>query len=240
MATSSVPNQANLDSPTPEVRAVDTLKAAALLAFAGGGLDAFLFLNHGQVYAGVMSGNAVLCALAVAGRGTHTALYYAWTLLAYVCGIWLCAVLQGRLKRHRVSIPLATVAAALLVASLLPKSFPERTYIYFVIAVTGFLVASIRKVDSYGYNATVLTGTLRDATISLYQSLNPLERFKNLREARDLWVVMLCFFAGVAADGVLCRPMGNHALWLPIVVILLVMIVALSGYRTALEPKGNN
>ncbi len=39
-----------------------------------------------------MSGNAVLCALAVAGRGTHTALYYAWTVLVYVCGIWICAV----------------------------------------------------------------------------------------------------------------------------------------------------
>jgi hypothetical protein len=43
-----------------EHNVVDSLSAGALFAFTGGSLDAFLYLNHGHVFAGVMTGNAVL------------------------------------------------------------------------------------------------------------------------------------------------------------------------------------
>ena len=56
-----------------------------LLAFAGGTLDAFLYLVHGKVFAGAMTGNAVLCGIAILGRNgpdiLHDALPIAAALL---------------------------------------------------------------------------------------------------------------------------------------------------------------
>jgi uncharacterized membrane protein YoaK (UPF0700 family) len=46
--------------PSPERRAADSLPSAVLLAFTGGSLDAFIYINHGHVFAAAMTGNAVL------------------------------------------------------------------------------------------------------------------------------------------------------------------------------------
>ncbi len=213
------------------LRVVDTLMSAMLLAFTGGSLDAFLYLNHGHVYAGVMTGNAVLCGIAVFNRSAGGAMHYARPLLAYVCGILLIAIFQRYVRRHSVRFALSIVILGLLVMSLVPANFPEDTYIFLVVLLTGFLVGIARRVDTYSYNATVLTGSLRDATISLYQSLNPATRAHNLQEACDLWLVMLSFFSGAAAGGLLGRQIGNHALWLPLGVLALVLVTVLQGAK---------
>ena len=221
------------DAPTQalslERRVVDSLTSAVLLSFAGGALDAFLWLNHGQVYAGVMTGNAVLGAVALINGNLHGAGPYAWALFAYAVGIWLVSMLQGNVKRYPVRISLIMVIAGLLVASLLPAGFPNGAYVFLVVSLTGFLVGVARKVDSYSYNVTVLTGSLRDATIALYRSLNPLTRAGSLCKARDLWVFMLSFCTGAAAGGLLGKHIGNHALWVPVAALITVFtMVSLS------------
>lgn len=212
-------------------RVVDSLTSATLLAFTGGSLDAFLYLNHGHVYAGVMTGNAVLCGVAVFNHSVGGAMHYVSPLFAYVCGISLIAVLQQYVKRHSVRLALALVGVGLLALSFVPKSFPEQIYIFLVVLLTGFLVGIARRVDTYSYNATVLTGSLRDATISLYQALNPAMRAENLRKSRDLWMVMFSFLTGAAVGGLLGKHIGNHALWLPVGVVGIVLTMVLQGAK---------
>ena len=214
-----------------ECSAVDTLGSATLLAFSGGALNAFLYLNHGNVFAGVMSGNAVLGGIALFNHGTAGVMHYDGPIFAYLCGIWLVAVFQDRVKHHATAISLSCVIAGLLIASFLPIDFPEWPYISFVVLLTGFLVGIARKVDTYAYNATVLTGSLRDGAIALHKALNPATRAESLRMARDLWGVMASFVAGAAAGGLLGRHIGNHALWLPIFTILVVLTRVLRSGR---------
>lgn len=208
---------------TPEYRMVGSLPVASLLALTGGSLDAFLYLNHGHVYAGVMSGNAVLCGVAVFNHSVGSAFHYAWPIIAYVVGIFLIAMMQRNVRHHSARLALIIVMVGFLIMSLCPSSFPERPFVFIVVVLTGFLVGISQKVESYAYNATVLTGSLRDGTISVYKMLNPVTRFGNLEKARDLWMIMFFFVAGAAAGGVLGRHIGNHALWLPIGVLAIVL-----------------
>ncbi len=214
---------------TPEYRTVDSLPSASLLAFTGASLDSFLYLNHGHVFAGVMTGNAVLCGVGVFNKDAGGALHYAWPLLAYACGIWLVAIAQRRIHRNSVRLTLSFVILGILAMSFVPKSFPDTVYAFLVVLLTGFLVGISRKVDSYAYNATVMTGTIRDATLSLYGALNARTRSANLRKARDLWTLMLSFFAGAVSGGVLGRHIGNHALWLPVATLCLVLTLVIRG-----------
>ena len=210
---------------SPEYAMVDSLPCASLLAFTGASLDAFLYLNHGHVFAGVMTGNAVLCGVGVFNKSTGGALHYAWPILAYVCGIWLVAMAQKRIRPNPVRFSLSSVIAGLLVMSLVPWSFSDEAYAFIIVLLTGFLVGISQKVDSYAYNATVLTGTLRDGTMSLYNALDPTLRAGNLRKGRDLWTLMISFFLGATCGGLLGRHIGNHALWLSVAVLCLVFIL---------------
>ena len=233
MQTPRSPSQAvpqdNQSDPlySPEYGVVDTLLAASLLAFTGGSLDAILYLNHGHVFAGVMTGNAVLCGVSVFNHSVGGAMHYALPLFAYVCGILLIAIFQRYVRKNPVRFALSVVALGLIAMSLLPRSFPEATYVFLVVLLAGFLVGIARRVHSYSYNATVLTGSLRDGTMSLYKALNPATRGENLGEARDLWIVMFSFFSGAISGGLLGKHIGNHALWLPVgsVGIALYMVI---------------
>ena len=92
------------------------------------------------------------------------------------------------------------------------------------------MVGISQKADSYTYNAAVLTGTLRDGTISLYYALDPNLRAENLKKAGALWTLMFSFIAGAISGGLLGRHIGNHALWLPIAVLAIVFwLVSRSG-----------
>ncbi|WP_419806471.1 YoaK family protein [Terriglobus sp.] len=203
------------------------MPSASLLAFTGASLDSFLYLNHGHVFAGVMTGNAVLCGVGIFNKSSGGALHYAWPILAYVCGIFLVAIVQRRVRHHPVRLALGIVILGILTMSFAPDTFPERWYVFVVVLLTGFLVGISQKVDSYAYNATVLTGTLRDGALSLYGALDPRLRGGDLSKVRDLWTLMLSFFAGAVCGGLLGRHIGNRALWLPVATLCLVLALVL-------------
>jgi uncharacterized membrane protein YoaK (UPF0700 family) len=212
-------------------RVIDSPWSACLIAFTGGSLDAFLFLNHGHVFAGVMSGNAVLLGLSLFTNARFAVFHYLRPLVAYVLGIFLIAMFQRKFPHHSVRLAFTIVILGLLVLSLVPPTFPDETYIFLVVLLTGFMVGIARRVHSYSYNATVLTGTLRDATMSLVYALNPIFRTRNLQRARDLWSVVFSQIAGAAAGGLLARHIGNYTLWVPagILAILLVAVLRVAS-----------
>ena len=220
-----------------EGRTTTSLPAAALLAFSGGTLDAFLYLQHGKVFAGAMTGNAVLCGIALLSHDRLDAVRHALPLLAFIVGVWCPQALQGRLRHHAVSAGLACEAGGLLLASFLPRSFPDLLFIPFIASIAAFQIASFRKVDQQSYNSTFITGDLRTLIVGLYQALQPDKREEGLRQARDLGVIVATFLLGAVAAAVLSPRLGNHTLWLAVLSLLLVLGMALGRPSQAGVPS---
>ena len=212
---------------TPERRSADSLISALLLAFVGGVLDAFLYLNHGHVFAGAMTGNAVLCGIALLSHNGANALHHALPLLAFLCGVWLAEVLENRLHHHAVTIGLGGEACGLLVASFLPLSFPNFIFVPLISLLAAYQIASFRKLDQYSYNSTFISGDLRTTIVGLYEALNPAKRTEGLRKAKALGLVVLSFVAGAVAGALLAPHYENHTLWLPVAALLVVFGSAL-------------
>jgi uncharacterized membrane protein YoaK (UPF0700 family) len=177
-----------------------------------------------------MTGNAVLLGLAVLSHAPRGVIHYLRPLVAYVCGIFLIAMFQRVVRRHSVRFALTIVIVGLLTLSFVPTDFSEETYIFLVVLLTGFMVGIARRVHSYSYNATVLTGSLRDATMSFYYALDPESR-ADLQKARDLWLVMFSLVAGATAGGLLARHIGNHTLWMSAGMLAIVLVMVLEKRR---------
>lgn len=212
--------------PTPERGVANSLSAATLLAFAGGSLDAFLYLQHGRVFAGAMTGNAVLCGIALLGGNRFEALRHLLPLLGFVCGVTLAELLQERLKPHAVTIGLLGEIVGLLVASFLPPGFPDLLFVPLIAVVAAYQIASFRKVDDYSYNSTFITGDLRTAVVGLYKALHPSSRREGMRQARDLGLIVACFLTGAVTGALFSSHLGNHTLWVPIVALSLALGMA--------------
>lgn len=212
---------------TPEQRAAGSQSSAMLLGFVGGTLDAFLYLSHGRVFAGAMTGNAVLCGIALLGRNGAGALQHALPIVAFVCGVWMAEVLAKRLKQHATTVGLGCEMFGLLAASFLPGSFPNLLFVPWIAFLAAYQIASFRKIDRYSYNSTFITGDLRTTVVGLYEALDPAKRADGLRQARSIGLVIFSFVGGAVSGSVLAPRLGNRTLWLPVATLMIVLVNAL-------------
>jgi uncharacterized membrane protein YoaK (UPF0700 family) len=202
-----------------------------LLAVAGGSLDSFLYLNHGHVFAGAMTGDAVLFGIALLGGKWGEALHAFLPLGAFLVGVWIAFSVENHLQHHAATVSLLCEAAVLFAASWLPGGFPDLVFVPAIALVAAFQVVSFRKVDRFSYYSTFITGNLRTMVEGLYKSLTPEHRAEGMRKFRDLGLVIASFFAGAVLAAVLARRTGNHALWLTVVALLIVLGLVLARYR---------
>ena len=225
--------------PSPERRAVNSLPSATLLAFTGGSLDAFLYLNHGNVFAGAMTGNAVFTGIALLSHDRYNALHHLLPIVAFMAGVW-CEQLFNEHVPHPVIFGLGAEIVVLLTASLLPLSFPDNIFIAAIAFIAAYQIASFRRVDEYTYNSTFMTGNLRDAVEALHGILHSEHRRESLRKFRDFGLVVLCFITGAMCGALLAPRVFNHTLWLPAatLVVVLAMVAACDLRRPREETKG--
>lgn len=211
----------------PERRAAQSLSSALLLTFTGGFLDAFLYIAHGNVFAGAMTGNGVLAGIALLSRNAHDMVHHLVPIAAFVAGLWCAFVIETRVRHHVVLTALSLEAAGLAVASFLPHGFPDVLFISLICILAGYQVGSFRRVDNFVYNATFIAGNLLRTVESLHEALLHVRLRHSILEARDLGLVLLFFVAGAVAAALVTGHMGNHALWIPCVAILIVLVVAI-------------
>jgi uncharacterized membrane protein YoaK (UPF0700 family) len=211
----------------PEQAAVGSLPSAILLALTGGSLDAFVYLNHGHVFAAAMTGNGVLLGVSLLHHDPALAIRHATPIVAFLLGLIIAKLLDHKLRHHAVTIGLLCEITVLFAASFLPGSTPDLLFVPILAIAGAYQIASFRRVDTYAYNSTFMTGNLRAAIDGLFDALSPSKRISGLREFRDLFLIILAFLVGATAGAVLAPRFYNHTLWfvdLPLIAVLLLVL----------------
>ena len=90
--------------PEPASAASQTsVLSAMLLAFTGGLLDAFVYLNHGYVFASAMTGNGVPFGIALLHHDTAQAIRHVVPGLAFLAGVATSKIFETTLGPHAVA-----------------------------------------------------------------------------------------------------------------------------------------
>lgn len=200
------------------------MTSAMLLAFTGGSLDAFVYLNHGHVFAAAMTGNGVLFGVALVHRDTAQAVRHLVPIGAFILGALSAKVLAGSLKHHAATVGLLCEITILFAASWLPGSFPDMIFVALIAVVAAYQVTSFRTADLYSYNSTFMSGNLRSAVEGLYETFHLATRDSGSRKFRDFSLLIPSFMGGAVVGAVLSPHFFNHTLWfidVPLVAVLL-------------------
>jgi len=224
-----IPNS-QTNSSTAEHQAAGSLLSAVLLAITGGALDAFIYLNHGHVFAAAMTGNGVLLGVAILHHDYAQALRHLLPIFGFITGIFFANLLDKSLRHHAVTVGLVCEISALFVASFLPGRFPDLAFVPIISIVAAYQITSFRQVDTYAYNSTFITSNLRTAVDGLYDALTPAKRKAGLRKFRELSCIVLAFLGGAIAGAILAPRLYNHTLW--IINLPLITVLLLTLYRT--------
>jgi uncharacterized membrane protein YoaK (UPF0700 family) len=222
-----------------EHRAVGSLPSAILLAITGGSLDAFIYLNHGHVFAAAMTGNGVLLGVSILHHDYAQTVRHLVPIFGFILGVFFAHVLDKALRHHAVTVGLVCEISALFIASFLPGRFPDFALVPIIAIVAAYQVASFRKADNYAYNSTFMTGNLRSAVDGLYDALQPATRNAGLRKFRELSFIVLAFLLGATAGAILSPHLYNHTLRLidlPLVIVLLLTLRRSANLKKVGEP----
>jgi len=217
-----------------EYRAAGSLSSAILLAFTGGSLDAFIYINHGHVFATAMTGNGALLGVAILHHNYLQAFHHLLPIFGFSLGVFLATVLDNHRKHHTAVIGLLCEIFVLLIASFLPGRFPDFLFVPIIAIAAAFQVTIFHRVDSYTYFSTFMTGNLLYAVNGLYAAGD--QRAEGRRRFFDLSSVILAFLVGAIAGAILAPRFLNHSLWFLSLPPIFVLARVIIRGDTALQP----
>jgi uncharacterized membrane protein YoaK (UPF0700 family) len=209
-------------------RFASRLTNSALLALAGGFLDGFTYTGHGHVFANAMTGNVVLLGINCFSGSVETGLRHLPPIVMFLLGVMVGKMLEtpamARRLRHPHLAALMIQIAMLSALAVLPARTPDVWFTTTIAFVGSVQVESFRRVHGRSFNTTYTTGNLR----TFAESCFAWGFAGGGSEARiatwDFGVICLSFFAGAAVGGVGTMRLGNRALWIDIVLLLVVVL----------------
>ena len=211
----------------------NALPDAMLLATAGGLLDAVVYLNNGHVFANAMTGNVIFLGIAMVGRNWKDIVLHLVPIGGFIAGVVASKRVRSRFQdRPFLLLGLTFEIVALFGLGWLSLKAPHMIITATTAFVGAFQVASYRRVDSFAYNSTFVTGNLRDTVEGLYDTIapgvTPQDRQEGRAKAFDLGFICLCFLTGAIIGAWAAPHFGNHSLWFAEPFLFIVALRALS------------
>ena len=192
-----------------------TVGAACILTAGGGSMDAWVYLDHGHVFANAQTGNVVLFSILVATGRYADAMRHVPPMAAFCAGLIASRLAGAWLKRRgansrnlRLSFEALGLVALGHVAPHLPDA-AVTTAIGFIAAVQ---ITTLSHIGAWSFNTGMTTGNLRGAFSAATAAwLAPADVAKRF-QAIALGLLCASFLAGALAGGTATVRWGDPAL----------------------------
>ena len=196
----------------------DSLMVGLMLAFAGGMLDAYSFVNRGAVFATAETGNIVqLCVHLSMGR-FDMAFHYLLPITAFFLGILTAEAIRKKVSGlpnwlHWRQFLVVAECAVLVLVSFLPKGEPDWAANVLISFSSAVQLETFRKFRGCAGATTMCTGNLRSGTELLYKFL-ALPDPQSGAKATVFYRLILAFALGVILSARLSLFFGGRTvLW---------------------------
>ena len=204
----------------------ETFRLGAVLALAGGFLDAYTYLVRGNVFANAETGNMVLLGVNLLNGQWEKALGYVAPILAFAIGVVVAEAIKKRVQErslHWRQISLLAEMVILLVVCFLPQSMNNaaNVAVAFVCAVQ---VESFRKVHGNAFATTMCTGNLRSGTERLWQFLQSGKR-ESLTQAGRYYGIIFFFIVGAALGSFTSGILAERAVFVPCLLLFAAFLM---------------
>ena len=190
----------------PQKQMSESLSVGLLLALTGGLLDAYSYLNRGEVFATAETGNIVLLGIHRAQQQWGQALRYVFPILAELIHRNLGNA-SGRIHwRHPL---LLAECLVLVLVALLPQGRWDPLANILISFTSAIQVESFRKFRDCSCATTMCTGNLRSGTELLFRCLTGPAGRPALQKAGVYYGLILAFVSGAVISG-LVTPLAGR------------------------------
>ncbi|GLV14222.1 membrane protein [Alicyclobacillus hesperidum] len=219
-----------------------------LLTVVSGCVDAISFLRLGQVFTAAMTGNTVLCGIAVAGGHGGLAVRYAVALIGFAVGAAGAALVMTGHRRETgwsravtgtLCLELAALFAFWLLTQCLPATEQKRivNVLLFVLAFAmGVQGSTARRVGINGITTTVITSTLTGLVeTAVWKAVGKVRSHAVTTDGKAfeptaaalvwMWLsAIVAYGIGAAMSSAIIAKWSYEAVWVPMAIVVIVLL----------------
>lgn len=206
----------------------------ASLAFVAGSTDAYSYLAHGQVFAGLQTGNMILFGIDLS-RGWQPHL---WEYLL-ANGMFFVGVLLTRLFQHRTStwwsqlaqarLILIYEAVVLAIAGYWSQDAPNFVINSLLALGAASQLQAFRRLQGQPYMSLLMTGNLRTLAEKTYDSIF-LHHLESRTQAINMLVVLISFSTGAFTSSWMLPYLAGWTTLIP--ALALISLAIWLGYAS--------
>ncbi|APT18012.1 hypothetical protein FC62_GL001415 [Amylolactobacillus amylotrophicus DSM 20534] len=206
------------------------------LAASAGGLDAYSYLLHGEVFAGMQTGNLILLGINL-GRGDFGKIgRYIFAIAMFMLGTIVVRLVQHKYDNiKQVSRPtfvLIYEMILLIVALILTQKLSNLLILAILSMAAAAQMQEFRKIYNGPYTPMMMTGNLRTISEGLYDTLF-IHKPAAWKKTKTFIIILLSFLAGAVLNGLLVGYLGQNT----IVISIIGLMVAIYTSHLHLPPQ---
>lgn len=207
----------------------------ALLTMAAGGIDAYSYLFHGEVFAGLQTGNLILLGVNLGQGDFSTSLHYVISILAFFVGTILIRLWQ---RQPRFTQPdpvrkqwvLAYESGLLLLTALVVNLVPSVLVTVLLSFVAAAELQEFRRLNGGPFTPLMMTGNLRTLAETTIDAL-VYHDSQALQKLKATGAIMLTFGLGACLIALTAPWLHLLSILVPAVILLCAWMM-LIGHRS--------
>lgn len=203
----------------------ERLIVGIFLAAAAGGLDAYTFLFHGEVFAGLQTGNFILLGLNL-GAGKWSLLpHYLVPILAFLAGTLFTRTLQHIFKEDstplgkRQKLILTIEIALMLLVALISPWVPNMVASALLSITAAAQLQEFRRLRNGPFTSLMMTGNLRTLGETICDAVFHHDK-KAGTKFWETFAVITSFVVGAALTSLLGGYLGDRTILLSAIILV--------------------
>lgn len=190
----------------------DSIELGIILALSGGFMDAYSYIQRGNVFANAQTGNMLLFGIHLSQGDLKLAVSYFFPVLAFAIGIAISDMVHRKDMNtfHWRQIAVLFEAIVLAAVSFMPLSMNLLANSLTSLAC-GIQVQSFRKIHGYSIATTMCIGNLRNATQNIDDYLKTKNK-KFLHKGILYYLIILSFIVGAVIGNIVIKYLHEKAI----------------------------
>lgn len=207
-----------------KVKISESLPVGLELAMVGGFMDAYTYINRGNVFATGQTGNLVLLGLHFTDQNYYGAFKVLVPIIFFWIGVFASQHLQNKIisknKEHFQSYILLFEILILFLVGLLPLTIPNVFANATIAFVSALQFCSFRTLVNGPFASVFCTGNMRSCAELYYKGL-VLKNKESLKSANRYALIILFFLFGGMISAVFSQYLSVKTIWIACVLLLI-------------------
>lgn len=205
----------------------ERLEFGMALAATAGGLDAYTYLVHGEVFAGLQTGNFILLGVHLGQGHWHALIHYLIPILAFALGALLARYLQTKIHKNQQLWFLTFEISLLLIVGIFSPQLPNLVVNALLSIAAATQLQEFQRLKGKPFTSLMMTGNLRNLSTNFFEGFIQHEAAKRIA-FRDTLIILSSFVLGALLNGFLVTYFNQRTILISLIFLGLSVLLLLN------------